>query len=197
MLVPEAVLEPAKVTKDRDLPDRCVLCFGSRKRMKMNSKDFISVRQMRISELGIVRELILRTIVFSYAEVYPPKAVQFFKKLHSEENILERCRDGGVLVVEKDEGIVGTGSLVGNEILGVFILPEFQNQGHGRLLMRALEHKAQVSGNNEVELSISLPSRKFYESLGYEVIADHSFDVGEGQKLDYWQARKTLKSQEP
>ena len=159
----------------------------------MNNQDFTCVRKIRISELSIVRELILRTIDHAYSTVYPPRAVQFFKEFHSEENILQRYRNDGILIVEKDGRIIGTGSLVGTEILGVFILPEFQNQGHGRLLMHALEHKALASGINDVELSISLPSRKFYESLGYEVIADRSFDVGEGQKLDYWSARKALK----
>jgi GNAT superfamily N-acetyltransferase len=163
----------------------------------MNNQDLTRIRQMHISELSIVRELILRTIDLSYSAVYPPRAVQFFKDFHSEENILQRCRDGGILIVEKDGRIIGTGSLVGAEILGVFILPELQSQGHGSSLMHALERRAVDFGINEVRLSISLPSRKFYESLGYEVIGNHSFDVGEGQKLDYWNAHKALKSLEP
>jgi GNAT superfamily N-acetyltransferase len=154
------------------------------------------VRQVRRSELNTVRDLILRTIEYSYSAVYPPKAVQAFREYHSRKNILQRYRAGGVLVVDKDERIIGTGSLMGSEILGVFILPEFQNQGHGKCLLHALEQKALAAGIAEVELSISLPSRKFYESLGYEVIADRTFDVGDSQGLDYWQARKVLKLRE-
>jgi hypothetical protein len=43
-----------------------------------------------------------------------------------------------------------------------------------------------------VELSVSLPSRRFYENLGYELVEACSIDVGEGQRLDFWKARKML-----
>jgi GNAT superfamily N-acetyltransferase len=159
----------------------------------MDSQISACVRQGCLSDLATVRDLIHSTIDFSYAAVYPPRAVLFFKKFHSEKNILQRYRDGGVVVAEREGRILGTGSLAGAEILGVFVLPEFQGQGLGGMIMNALEQKALASGAGEVELSISLPSRAFYENLGYEVVADRSFDVGEGQTLNYWQARKALK----
>jgi hypothetical protein len=43
-----------------------------------------------------------------------------------------------------------------------------------------------------VSLSVSLPSRRFYEALGYEIVEERSIDVGEGQRLDFWQAHKAL-----
>jgi len=51
-----------------------------------------------------------------------------------------------------------------------------------------------AKGFSEVTLSVSLPSRKFYENLEYEVLAECSLDVGEGHHLDYWPARKILTS---
>jgi N-acetylglutamate synthase-like GNAT family acetyltransferase len=150
------------------------------------------VRQFRLSDLSAVRELIHNTIDVSYCGFYPPRAIQFFKEIHSEKRILQRSREGEVLVVETDGRIIGTGSLSGKEILGVFIRHDLQHQGQGRALMRALEQKALAKDIRETELSISLPSRRFYENLGYEIIASRTIDVGEGQRLDYWQAKKTL-----
>lgn len=150
------------------------------------------IRQFRVSETSVVRELIHQTIEAAYAPVYPPRAVQFFKDFHSEEKIIERNKDGEILVVQKDENLIGTGSLVGADIVGVFIQPEFQHQGVGKTLMQELEKKAVVNGLTEVMLSVSLPSRRFYESLGYKIVEDRSVDVGEGQRLDYWEAKKTL-----
>jgi len=96
------------------------------------------------------------------------------------------------LVIERDGSIVATGALVGNEILGVFVNPEDQGQGYGKMLMRELESRAEAKGFSEVMLSISLPSRNFYEHQGYEALAESSLDVGGGQHLDYWPGRKTL-----
>jgi N-acetylglutamate synthase-like GNAT family acetyltransferase len=150
------------------------------------------IRPFCPADLASVLELIHNTIDQSYAAFYPPRARQFFKEFHSEQTILSRHRDGEILVLEKDGKIVGTGALLRTEILGVFIHCDFQHCGYGRLIMQALEQKARMKGMCEIELSVSLPSRNFYENLGYEITEDASVDVGEGQHLAYWQARKAL-----
>ena len=58
--------------------------------------------------------------------------------------------------------------------------------------MLALEEQAHVDGYNKVSLGVSLPSRKFYEGLGYMIIEEKHIDVGGGQQLDYWHAEKQL-----
>jgi ribosomal protein S18 acetylase RimI-like enzyme len=154
-----------------------------------------TIRDFRESDLFSVRRLIHETIDQSYTGVYPPRAVQFFKQFHSEENIAERSETGTVLVVEQAGAIVATGTVVGNEIFGVFVNPACQRCGYGRALMRELETRAKTNGCTVVELSASLPSRLFYESLGYEILEEGSIDVGEGQHLDFWKARKSLAMQ--
>ena len=59
--------------------------------------------------------------------------------------------------------------------------------------MKALENEARANGVTEIGLSVvSLPSKRFYESLGYKVVEERSRDVGEGQRLDFWKAVKQL-----
>jgi GNAT superfamily N-acetyltransferase len=87
---------------------------------------------------------------------------------------------------------MGTGAVVENEIYGVFVEPRMQGRGHGRTIMHELENRAIAKGHREVALSVSLPSRKFYEGLGYEILQEAHRDVGEGQQLDFWKARKSL-----
>jgi hypothetical protein len=58
--------------------------------------------------------------------------------------------------------------------------------------MKVLENEACASRVTEIGLSVSLPSRRFYERLGYEVVEEKSIDVGEGQRLDFWKAVKRL-----
>lgn len=138
--------------------------------------------------------MIYNTIHVSYSGVYPVRAVQFFKEYHSNERILERSRTGEILIVEREGAIVATGSLVGNEISAVFVSPDFQGHGYGKRIMRELESRANAQGIPEVILNVSLPSRKFYENLDYEILPERSIDVGEGQVLNYWPARKILTS---
>jgi len=159
----------------------------------MTGPDNLRIREFRVSDLVPVRQLIHDTIDICYPPVYPPLAVEFFKVFHSEEEILERHRKGDILVVEEDGVLVATGSRVGNEILGVFVLPEYQGHGLGKALMVDLEKRAKAEGFAETELSVSLPSRQFYEGLGYEILETCSIDVGAGETLDFWKARKQLR----
>jgi GNAT superfamily N-acetyltransferase len=136
--------------------------------------------------------MILDTIDASYSPVYPPRAVQFFKDYHSREKIVGRSESGEVLVAIEDGRILATGSLIGSEIVGVFVHPDHQRQGRGETMMVELESRARAEGLSEITLSISLPSRQFYEHLGYTVLGEHSLDVGKGQYLHYWQGKKKL-----
>ena len=156
-----------------------------------------SIRRFRESDIGPLHRLIHETIDISYAEVYPPRAVEFFKKFHAEDKILERGRVGTILVVEEDGELVGTGSIVDGEIFAVFVHPKCQSGGRGKALMQRLEDQARAEGVVESELSVSLSSLKFYQGLGYEVVEERSRDLGEGQQLDFWAAKKKLTPHQP
>lgn len=162
----------------------------------MSRQNITCIRQFRESDVGAVLKLIHHTIDVSYSPVYPPRAIQFFKDFHSELKIIERHQNGETLILEKDGEVIGTGSLVGEDILGVFVYPEFQHQGYGKTIMKELEKKAILNGVSEVVLSVSLPSKRFYENLGYRILESHTIDVGEGQPLDYWEAKKKLTKRE-
>jgi GNAT superfamily N-acetyltransferase len=94
--------------------------------------------------------------------------------------------------LEENGDLVATGSLVDGEIFAVFVHPAFQGIGHGKALMRVLEDKARASGVSESLLSVSLPSKRFYEGLGYEIVQECSRDLGAGQRLNFWKAKKRL-----
>ena len=158
----------------------------------MSHSDEVSIRRFRESDLDQLVRLIRETIEISYGDVYPSRAVAFFKDFHSRKKIANRSKTGTTLVVEEDGELVATGSLVGSEILAVFVHPRLQKGGRGKAIMKALENEAHSIGVAEIGLSISLPSKRFYESLGYKVVEERSRDVGEGQRLDFWKAVKQL-----
>jgi N-acetylglutamate synthase-like GNAT family acetyltransferase len=158
----------------------------------MNHSNDISIRRFRESDLDELVHLISETIGISYAGVYPPRAVEFLRDFHSEKKITDRSRTGTTLVVEEDGELVATGSLVGSEILAMFVHPRLQRGARGTALMRALENEVRISGVTEIGLGVSLPSKRFYESLGYKIVQEISVDVGEGQRLDFWKAVKQL-----
>ena len=144
------------------------------------------------SDLKAVHDLIHNTIDVCYTPVYPERAVEYFKTLNTYEAILSRSESGTTYVAKDEAGIVGTGSVKENEVYAVFVSPALQRKGVGRALMTALEKIARLDGYSTSSLSVSLPSKPFYESLGYRNFEEQIIDVGNGQSLEYWQATKPL-----
>lgn len=152
------------------------------------------IRKFNITDLHGLHRMICEAIDASYSQLYPPRAVAFFKKHHSKRKIAERSAVGEILVLisERDGSIVATGALVGPEIIGVFVCPDYQRQSYGKAIMTHLERTAIGKGILKLSLSISLPSRRFYERLGYKVLAERTLDVGGGEFLKYWHGEKEL-----
>ena len=150
------------------------------------------IRAFKEADVAALRRLICETIDISYAPVYPPKALDFFKAFHAEERIRARAQHGTVLVAEADGDLVATGSLLDGEIFAVFVHPDRQGAGLGKALMERLEEDARTAGVTESVLSVSLPSKRFYEGLGYEIVEERSRDLGDGQCLNFWKAKKRL-----
>ena len=155
-----------------------------------------NIRPFRCADLVSLQRLIWETIDVSYSSVYPPRALEFFKEFHAKQKILERSEVGTVLVTEENGKLIATGSLVNGEIFAVFVHPTFQGVGHGKALMTVLEDEVRASGISESVLSVSLPSKRFYKDLGYEIIQECSKDLGSGQRLDFWKAKKRLMAPE-
>ena len=130
------------------------------------------IRDFVLSDLSFLRQMVHDTIDAAYSGVYPERAVEFFKAYHSEEKIRERSQQGEILIIERNNVIVATGAIVGNEVLGVFVRPPEQGSGYGKAIMNELERRAKTEGMTHITLAVSLPSRKFYEALGYEIVRD-------------------------
>ncbi len=80
-----------------------------------------------------IYELVHMTIKDIYKKYYSDEAVKFFLKLHSKENISADISKGKVYVAVHEHDVVGTGTLDGDRIKRLFVLPQFQGQGISRL----------------------------------------------------------------
>jgi GNAT superfamily N-acetyltransferase len=159
---------------------------------EMAERTNIRIRRFTQRDLPAVRELIYNTIDVCYLADYVKGAIQFFKQYHSDQNILKGAADGWTIVLEENHHIVATGTIIGDHITRVFVDPEFQKRGLGRLIMHKLEEKAISTGVKAVNLDASLPSKKFYDSLGYTTSEAAYLEVENDEKLHYYKMNKAL-----
>jgi GNAT superfamily N-acetyltransferase len=152
----------------------------------------MEIREFEKNDLAAVKDLVDKTIDICYSNIYCVEAVKFFKDWHHHDKILKNAKEGYTIILERDGRMVGTGTVVGNEIARVFIEPEFQKCGFGKLIMQKLEEKALSQGINIVKLDASLPSKKFYDLLGYVTLEETFLEVENRKKLHYYKMEKSL-----
>jgi GNAT superfamily N-acetyltransferase len=152
----------------------------------------VKVREFRPGDLGMVKLLIDETIEASYRN-YPKEFLEYWiGDYHSEENILKDARNGLILVAVCDKKNVGTGTLVGSEIQRIFVCPQYQRKGIGKLVMKGLERQAKAQRIESVNLTSTATSKKFYDALGYSAMESRIFSIESGREIGYHRMTKRL-----
>ena len=85
--------------------------------------------------------------------------------------------------------IVGTGSIRGNEICRLFILPEYQAKGYGNRLMDFLEDMV-FRKYQAVHIDASFPAESMYLKRGYRIKTYEKIETGGGDYLRYYTMEK-------
>ena len=149
----------------------------------MQDKDF-GMRLKRAECPVKVAEIVEKTIRAVYPHYYPSGAVQFFLDLHNERRIREALAREDIYFAEVQGEIVGTGSIRGNEICRLFILPECQAKGHRSRLMDLLEDMV-FQQYQAVHIDASFPAESMYLKRGYRIKTYEKIKTGGGDYLCY------------
>lgn len=91
-----------------------------------------------------------------------------------------------------DGKMIGTGSQTDHHITRVYVLPEYEGQGFGTVIMDYLE-KEIFRENDHCDLDASLPAAIFYEHRGYHTVEHRKHDIGGDEVMIYEIMRKEKK----
>jgi GNAT superfamily N-acetyltransferase len=124
----------------------------------------------------------VRAIRESCSRSYSPTQVSSWSGLLSPDSYSTVLKER-VMVVAVDGGaVVGFGQLnpATGEVDAVYVLPECQGEGIGRLLLADLEAEARARGIYMLELSATLNAESFYAQAGYvrRHVAVHQLPTG-------------------
>lgn len=128
-----------------------------------------------------VAEIAEKTIRAVYPHYYPSGAVQFFLNLHNEDGIRRAAGREEIYFAVVQGEIVGTGSIRGNEICRLFILPEYQAKGYGSRLMDILEDMV-FRQYQAIHIDASFPAESMYLKRGYRI---KTYEIIETEGGDY------------
>lgn len=139
--------------------------------------------------INIVKSIVKKTIETTYPNYYPQGAVEFFLRHHSDDAIKKAIINESVYLIQAEDEFIGTGSINGNEINRLFVLPQYQGHGYGTALMNELE-KIVFYSYSEIVLDASLPAYEMYVHRGYMPVKYHKIKTENGHYLCYHVMKK-------
>ena len=151
----------------------------------------VKLRQFEESDLAELLKLIWDTIDVCYREVYSDEAITHWESEHNEAEIFKDASEGIILIAELDGKMIGTGTLLGEQIKRVYVEPKLQGKGLGKMIMQQLEKLANDNGIKEIRLYASIPAKKFYDAIGYNTHSESFLEI-QGKRLDYFNMNKML-----
>ena len=131
-------------------------------------------RRFNDSDANEVSKLIIKTLRTTNIKDYSEEYVENDVKMFTPDKVIERAGWTHFYVVCDNEIIVGCGAIGpywGKEdessLFNIFVLPEYQGKGIGRLIVEALENDEFFLRARRVEIPASITACEFYKKMGY------------------------------
>ncbi len=135
----------------------------------------INIRLLEEGDAEKVSELIRTTISISNKKDYPEELMDQLIAIETPEHVLERASWTHFYVAEKDGAIIGCGAIGpywGKEdessLFTIFVNPEYQGKGVGRLIVETLEKDEYFTRAKRIEIPASITGIPFYLKMGYD-----------------------------
>lgn len=114
----------------------------------------------------------LRTVnIRDYSEEY----IEANVSSHSADVLIDRASHGHMYVACDNSRIVGCGAIAGywgskteSILLTIFVLPEYQGNGIGKLIIKTLEQDEFFLRAKRIEIPASITAVGFYKKMGYD-----------------------------
>ena len=134
----------------------------------------MEIRRFRPEDAQETAQVVITTLRVSNSRDYPAEYIEYNIASHSPEVLTKRAEEGHMYVVCDGSRIVGCGAIApywGSEtesiLLTIFVLPEYQGRGVGRLIIETLEQDEYFLRADRIEIPASITGVEFYKKMGY------------------------------
>ena len=133
-----------------------------------------TVRPFKKEDSSQVAALVQKTLVTSNVPDYTLESMEEFASIHTPEYIEARSDWMHFYVVCDADTVVGCGAIAPHnanpgesEFFTIFVLPEYQGKGLGKMILDALEQDEYFLRAKRIIIAFSITARDFYLKYGY------------------------------
>ena len=131
-----------------------------------------TIRPALDDDAADISAVILRALRETNAKDYTDEIIARVEQSFSPDAVCELIGKRTVFVATIGSRLVGTASLDGIVVRTVFVAPDMQARGVGKLLMVELEHIARTRNIPALTVPSSVTAEAFYAKLGFKAVRD-------------------------
>jgi ribosomal protein S18 acetylase RimI-like enzyme len=161
------------------------------------------IKNASVNDISLIHELTFKVWPQTYAAILSQEQISYMLDMMYSEAALkkqmteEACR---FLIVYDDDDPVGFASF--SEIKPrifklhkIYILSSQQGKGTGKFVLDFIINEIQQQGASALQLQVNKynKAKSFYEKLGFAVIEEADFDIGNGYFMNDYVMEKQLK----
>ena len=157
-----------------------------------------------IQDFKTIREIAYKSWPTTYGSILSKEQIDYMLDLfYSEKTLLENLNEKGhrFLLVNEGEICIGFASYEHNylnqnctRLHKIYLLPEAQGKGAGKVLIEAVENLAKENQSVVVSLNVNKFNKaiSFYKKIGFEVVSDEEILLEHGYKMEDYKMEKKL-----
>jgi len=158
-----------------------------------------------VSQIPVIRQIALKTWPYSFKEMISTEQIDYMLELmYSPKVLKEQMNKNGhtFLLAEENDTFYGYAAYEINhnqkpetKIHKLYVLPESQGKGVGKILLKTICEIARQHKNNGLLLTVNRYNKaiKFYESQGFTISGTLNADIGGGFFMDDYIMKKGVK----
>ncbi len=154
-------------------------------------------------QLPIIRDLAYKIWPDTYGQILSSEQLEYMLlNFYNIPSLEEQFDNGQVfLLVKEEENFLGFAAYQINcktegktKLHKIYVLPETQGKGIGKLLLQEVENRARLHGNTHLFLNVNKynKAQEFYKSQGFVVVLEEVIDIGHGYVMDDYVMEKEL-----
>jgi ribosomal protein S18 acetylase RimI-like enzyme len=169
--------------------------------LRNKSKLVFSIRNASTQDIPLIRDLTFRIWPQTYASILSQQQIDYMLELmYSESSLQKQMDEGSQFIFVYDDGVpVGFASVQETQpsifkLHKIYILPSQQGKGTGRFVIDYILNEIKQKGASALQLQVNRfnKARNFYEKLGFTVIDEKDFDIGNGYFMNDFVMEKVL-----
>jgi ribosomal protein S18 acetylase RimI-like enzyme len=164
----------------------------------------IEISQASQADFPQIQQVAYQTWPATYGTILSEEQLTYMlKKLYSIESLKEQAENKAhhFIMAKNGEKCVGFASYeldyknsTTTKIHKLYVLPDTQGQGIGKLLINRVAELAKQSGNDVLSLNVNRhnPSIQFYERFGFSKVQEENIPIGNGFFMEDFIMEKQL-----